>query len=227
MSWFRRRATPTSGVSDAMLDGLRHPDPAVRAASIRSCGSARLEAAVPLLTDRLHDPHPGVRAAAARALGRIGGGRAADALLRAARARRVPAGRLARELARCAPDHYLEAALQQAENRGVRPLLALAAGLRGRAIAIQPLLVEMTGGSGPERTAAYHALGALGGDQAVPVLIDALFDPDPRARQSARGALRRLGALAPEHAEAGGRPAPRPGGLRRLLPAGRARRTLT
>ena len=228
MSWFRRRATPTSGVSDDMLDGLRHPDPDVRAASIHSCGTARLEAALPLLADRLLDPHPRVRAAAARALGQVGGARAADALVRAARTRRVPAGRLARELARCAPDHYLEAALQQAGNRGVRPLLALAAGLRGRTIAIQPLLIEMAGGSEPERTAAYHALGALGDEKVVPLLIDALFDPGPRARQSARGALRRLGALAPAPAVAAGpRVDARSRGLRRLLPAGRARRTLT
>jgi HEAT repeat protein len=227
MSWFRRRAAAIPDVSEGILDGLRHPDPAVRAASLMSCGSARIEAALPLLAERLLDPHPRVRAAAAFALGRIGGARAADALLRAARTRRVPAGRLARELARSAPDHYLEAALQQPENRRVRPVLALAAGLRERSTAIGPLLFEMARGSEPDRTAAYHALGALGGDKAVLLLIDALFDPCPRARQSARGALRRLGALAPSPSPAPGGPAPRPSGLRRLLPAGHARRTPT
>ena len=226
MSWFRRKAA-TTGVSEGMLDGLRHPDPGVRAASIRSCGSARMEAAVPLLGERLLDPHPRVRAAAASALGRIGGARAADALLRAARTRRVPAGRLARELARCAPDHYLESALGQPANRAVRPVLAFAAGLRGRSTAVMPLLIEMTGGSEAERTAAYHALGALGDPGIVPLLIDALFDPGPRARQSARGALRRLGALEHTPAPTHGRPEPRPGVLRRLLPSGRKSRTLT
>jgi hypothetical protein len=229
MSWFRRKPAPTTGVSEGMLEGLRYPDPGVRAAAIRSCGSARMEAAIPLLSERLADPHPRVRAAAASALGRIGGSRAADALVRAARARRVPAGRLARELARCAPDHYLEAALLRPENRGVRPLLAVAAGLRGRSPAIVPLLVEMAASSSEaERTAAYHALGALGEQGTVPMLVDALFDASPRAQQSARCALRRLGALAPTDVASPRKPPPPERlGLRRLLPVGRKSRTLT
>ena len=231
MSWFRRLVGRgdgrVPGVAEDVLDGLRHPDPEVRAAGARRCGAARLEAAVPLLAERLLDPHPRVRAAAAGALGRIGGARAADALLRAARTRRLAAGRLARELARAAPDHYLEPALQRPENRGVRPVLALAAGLRGRSIEIGPLLIEMAGGSDEERAAAYHALGALGDEGVIPLLIDALFDPSSRAQRSARRALQRLGALAPASPASGSGQAPQPAGRRRLPWSGRARRSLT
>jgi HEAT repeat protein len=231
MSWFRRLVgrgdDRVPGVGDDLLDGLRHPDPDVRAAGVRRCGSARLEAAIPLLAERLLDPHPQVRGAAAGALGRIGGARAADALLRAARTRRLAGGRLARELARGAPDHYLEPALQRPENRGVRPVLALAAGLRGRSDEIGPLLIEMAGGSEEERAAAYHVLGGLGDEHVVPLLIDALFDPSSRVQRSARRALQRLGALAPGAPASHGGPAPGPARRRRLPWAGRARRSLT
>ncbi len=199
MRWFkaRRRGADTEALGEHVVDGLRHPDPRIRAASVRSCGAAQLEGAVPLLGERLLDPHPGVRAAAAGALGRIGGAWSADALMRAARTRRVPAGRLARELARSAPDLYLESALRLPENRDVRAVLALAAGLRGRSTTVAGILVELLTGSEAERAAAYHALGAVGGPDAVPLLIDGLFDRSPCVRKSVRGALNRLGARVP------------------------------
>ena len=201
MRWFTARLRGADPESEALgehvVDGLRHPDPRIRAASVRSCGAARLEVAVPLLGERLLDPHPGVRAAAAGALGRIGGARSADALMRAVRTRRLPAGRLARELARSAPDLYLESALQLPENRHVRAVLALAAGLRGRSTTVASILPELLTGTEAERAAAYHALGAVGGPDAVPLLIDGLFDRSPCVRQSVRGSLNRLGARVP------------------------------
>jgi HEAT repeat protein len=226
VSWFRRRgAAHARMVDDSALDGLRHPDPRVRAASVRTCGAVHGEAAVLLLSERLLDPEPRVRAAAAGALGRIGGARSADALLRAARTRRLPAGRLARELARCAPDHYLEAALTRPENRGARAVLALAAGLRGRSSRVGGVLVELLRGGEDERAAAYHALGAVGGPDVVPLLIDGLFDRSPCVRQSARGALYRLGALVRVPDAMRERPGSRPSpGRRTLLPGRRPSR---
>jgi HEAT repeat protein len=214
VSWLRRRrGTATSdrtGVDDQVVDGLTSADPGVRAASARSCGVARLEAAVPLLAERLLDPDPRVRGAAAGALGRIGGARSADALLRALRARRVPASRLIRELARSAPDLYLEAALAQPENRQLRAALAVAAGLRPCPTPIARMLYELLDeGVEGERIAACHAFGALGYTEAVPVLLDALFDRSPAVRQAARGALNRLGARVPGSEPP--RPAPRVG----------------
>jgi HEAT repeat protein len=153
-----------------------------------------MEPAVPLLAERLVDPDRRVRGAAAGALGRIGGGRAAEALLRALRGGRVPPGRLIRELARSAPDHFLENAMERPENRQARAGLALASGLRARPSPIAGTLYDLLGGSEQERVAACHAFGALGYTEAVPVLMDTLFDRSPRVRQASRRALNRLGA---------------------------------
>ncbi len=200
MRWLRRRrkdAAADLGLDDAVVDGLAHPDPRVRAASARSCGAARLEGAVPLLAERLLDPDRRVRGAAAAALGRIGGARSADVLLRALRTCRVPTGRLIRELARSAPDRYLEAAMERAENRQSRAALAIAAALRTHPIPIAGTLYELMRGTEAERAAACHAFGALGYTEAAPVLMDTLFDRSPRVQQAARGALNRLGARLP------------------------------
>jgi HEAT repeat protein len=147
-----------------------------------------------MLGERLVDPDPSVRAAAARALGRIGGARSAEALVLAARASRLGAGRLARELARSAPDFFLETALVRPENRQIRATLALAAGLRGRSTAVAEQLLALLEGDPAERVVACHALGALRHAPAEPFLKEALRDPNPRVRQAAGVALARLAA---------------------------------
>jgi HEAT repeat protein len=194
----RRRAPnlwpPTA---DELVDGLGDRDSSVRAASARECGSRGLERAVPLLSERLLDPDRRVRAAAAGALGRIGGARSAEALLRALRSGRLEAGRLARELARSAPDFFVEAALTRPENQQIRAALALTAGLRGRSSAVVEQLTALLEGDPAERAAACHALGALHHTPAVPFLMDALFDPSPRVRHAAAVGLTRLGAREP------------------------------
>ena len=165
----------------------------MRARSVRACGSARLEAAVPLLRDRLLDPDRAVRGAAAGALGRIGGARCTEALMRSLRTHRLPAARLSRELARSAPDFYLETALAEPRNRQVRTALALALGLRGASSLAGAALGGLLDGDNRERAAAYHALGALHRSAAVPLLVRALSDGSPSVRHSAARALLRLG----------------------------------
>lgn len=174
-----------------LVEGLADQDPKVRASSARRCGRPDLEVAVPLLGERLVDPDRSVRQAAAGALGRIGGGRSSDALLSALHACHLPAGRLARELARSAPDFYLEIALVSPENQAVRAGLAIAAGLRGRATAIDAL-VPVLQGSAVERAAAVHALGALGDERVIPLLTDQLRDPSPSVRFAAGRAVTRV-----------------------------------
>jgi HEAT repeat protein len=156
-----------------------------------------MEQAIPLLSERLLDPDRRVRAVAASALGRIGGGRSAEALLHALRTCRLGAGRLSRELARAAPDFFLESALVRPENRKIRATLALTAGLRGRSSAVAEQLLALLEGDPAERAAACHALGCLHHTPAVPFLMDALFDPSPRVRHAAAVALTRLGAREP------------------------------
>jgi HEAT repeat protein len=194
----RRGRLVPAPTADELVDRLADRDPAVRAASARACGTGRMEGAVPMLGERLIDPDPSVRAAAAGALGRIGGARSADALLRAVRTRQLGAGRLARELARSAPDFFLETALVRAENRDVRATLALAVGLRGHSTAVAEQLLALLGGDPAERAGACHALGVLHHTPAEPFLKDALLDPDPRVRQAAGVALARLQAGPPK-----------------------------
>jgi HEAT repeat protein len=209
-----RGGTPLRApTADELVDGLADTDPAVRAASARACGTGLLEGAVPMLSERLIDPDPSVRSAAAGALGRIGGARSAEALLRALRMRQLGAGRLARELARSAPDFFLETALLRPENRHVRATLALAAGLRGRSTVVAEQLLTLLQGDSAERAGACHALGALRHSPAEPSLKNALHDPDPRVRQAAGIALARLGAVPPRRRakgeELGRQPRPR------------------
>jgi HEAT repeat protein len=172
-----------------------------------------MEHTIPLLSERMLDPDKRVRAAAASALGRIGGGRSSEALLHALRTCRLGAGRLARELARAAPDFFLEAALVRPENRVIRATLALTAGLRGRSSEVAEQLMALLEGDPAERAAACHALGSLHHAPAVPFLMDALFDPSPRVRHAAAVALTRLGAREPTRRERGDdarkRPPPR------------------
>jgi len=172
-----------------------------------------MEQTIPLLNERLLDPDRRVRAAAARALGKIGGGRSADALLHAMRTSRLGCGRLARELARAAPDFYLETALMTPENRKIRAALALTAGLSGRPAGLIEQLFALLEGDPAERAAACHALGSLHHVPAVPFLMDALFDPSPRVRHAAAVALTRLGAREPTRRDrregVGGRPGAR------------------
>ena len=182
---------------DELVDGLGDRNPSVRAASAKECGSRAMEQAVPLLSERLLDPDRRVRAAAAGALGRIGGARSAEALVRALRSGRLGAGRIARELARSAPDFFLESALTRPENRQIRAALTLTAGLRGRSSAVADQLLALLEGDPAERAAACHALGGLRHTPAIPFLMDALFDPSPRVRHAAGVALTRLGAREP------------------------------
>jgi len=192
-----RSASLWPPTTDELVDGLGDRDPSVRAASARECGARAVEQTVPLLSERLLDPDRRVRGAAAGALGRIGGSRSAEALIRALRSGRLGAGRLARELARSAPDFFLEAALTRPENRQIRAALALTAGLRGRSSAVADQLLALLEGDPAERAAACHALGALRYTPAVPFLMDALFDSNPPVRHAAGVALTRLGAREP------------------------------
>lgn len=78
-------------------------------------------------------------------------GAACESLKRAALYRRGPAARLAVELGRAAPDHYLES----------EPVLALAAELRRDAAAVPDLLPLLDADSPRTRLFARHALLSL------------------------------------------------------------------
>src|SRR3989442_15545501 len=101
-------------------------------------GPLAMHLAAPWLPSLVLAHEPVVRHAAAKALGKIGGTRSAEALLRAIQ-RRGPTPTLIVELARAAPDLFLETALCVPQRTGVKGAVAVAAGLRRRPAAGTPL----------------------------------------------------------------------------------------
>jgi HEAT repeat protein len=178
-----------SGALDQIMDGLAVRDRDIQMRSVRLAGALRLEAVVPWLETSLASSYAPLRAAAARALGRIGGVRAANALVRGLSWRRGSTARLVMELARAAPDLYLEARLVDPELRRIRSSLALAAGLRRRRTTIPALLDLLETGSRTERVVSARAIGWIASPESGAALVYALSDPDWQVRNAAAKAL--------------------------------------
>jgi HEAT repeat protein len=182
-----------SGAIDHLADRLESRSIPVRIAAAHTVGALHLYEAVwylePLLASR--DRH--VSDASARALGRIGGTHSATALMRGIQ-RRGTNRRLVAELARSAPDQFIESAISEAAKPGVRPALALAAGLRRRRTATSQLIRLVQRGSMRERVISCRALGWIGATIAIPLLIEALNDRNWKLRMSATKALGALRA---------------------------------
>ncbi len=182
-----------SGAADVVVQRLAAKNPHQRVRSARVVGALRLYEAVPWVAELLASRDRGVSDAAARALGKTGGRNSASALVLAIQ-RRGLNRRLVAELARAAPDLYLEIALGEPQRPAVRPALAMAAGLRRRRTAISPLISLLEHGSRRERVISCRALGWIGAGSAVPVIKAALLDRDWKTRMSAAKALGALRA---------------------------------
>ncbi len=178
---------------DEIIDSLESKSVYRRAAAARALGALRMYETVAWVEPLLVAPEAAVRNAAARMLGQVGGVQSAAALLSAIR-RRGPNRRLVLELARSAPDHFIESAMSQPAKRGVRQALALASGLRRRRTATGPLMALVVNGSRRERLISCRALGWIGTPNAAAVIAEALDDSDWRIRMSAAKALGRLRA---------------------------------
>jgi HEAT repeat protein len=183
-----------SGAADVLIDQLGSADAKRRRRSAQLVGALGMEHVATSLSPLLSADQPEVREAAARALGRIGGNRSAEVLLRAIR-RRAPNRTLTVELARAAPDLFLEAELCVPRRAGSRTVVAIAAGLRRRRAAVTPLLALLAAGSRGERAASCRALGWIGAEIALPMVADSMRDPDWRVRMSAVKAMARLRGL--------------------------------
>ncbi|AUX40913.1 phosphohydrolase [Sorangium cellulosum] len=227
------RAAPTDRSVVALGRVLGDPDPHVRIAAAAAMGAAGLPDAVSPLLGHLDDGAPEVRAEVARALGRIGDARAVVPLIGKVQdavpeVRRATARALG-ELGDARAVSALILALQdQAQDVRVEAVTALG---RLRSDEATPAIAELVaaspgglGGSGAfpgaraadggtssndVREAAFRALGRIGSDAAVRVLLAALAKDDPAAPRSAvRDALvsagRAAAALAPAPAGAGG-----------------------
>ena len=178
---------------DEIIESLESKSVQRRTAAARALGALRMYETVAWVEPLLFAPEAPVRNAAARMLGRVGGERSAAALLAAIR-RRGPNRRLVLELARSAPDHFIESAMSQPSKRGVRQALALASGLRRRRTATGPLMALISSGSRRERLISCRALGWIGTPNAAAVIAQAHDDSDWRIRMSAAKALGRLRA---------------------------------
>jgi HEAT repeat protein len=176
-----------------LLDQLWGPDPKVKRRVITVLGRLEMDEVVPWLAPFLGNPDEGVRVNAARALGRIGGGRASDALVKALYWRRGSLNRVVMELARAAPDLYLERALVNPHHSGIRASLAVAAGLRRRRTAVASLMHVVASGSRAERIAACRALGWIGDRTVVPAIQYLLGDAGWQVRVAAAKALGQIG----------------------------------
>ena len=179
-----------AGVTAALLDGLASTNASRVRRSARLAGALCLDAAVDRLATLLLSDHKTIADVSARALGRIRGVRSAEALLRAIQ-RLGMRRRLVAELARAAPDLYLEVALGNRRRPAVVSAAALAAGLRRRKAAIRPLGAVLATGTRRQRVISCHALGWIGGDSASALLTVALGDREQRVRLAASRALRR------------------------------------
>ena len=186
-------AFKSSGTADRVVERLGAKSPQQRANSARVAGALRLTEAVTWVAALLESRDRAVSDAAARALGKIGGARSATALVLAIQ-RRGLNRRLVAELARAAPDLFVEVALAEPQRPAVRPALAIAAGLRRRQTAVGPLMRLMERGSRRERVISCRALGWIGSGTAVPVITRALADRDWKIRMSAAKALGALHA---------------------------------
>ena len=182
-----------SGIADAAVDRLSAKGISARRNGARILGALRLPQAVGWLAPLLASKDRPVSDAAARALGRIGGSQSAQALLTAIQ--RIGMRRtLIGELARAAPDLFLEETLSAPQRPGVRPAAALAAGLRRRHTAVGPLVALLMHGTPRERVISCRALGWIGSSAATQAVVAAIEDPEWKVRVAAAKALRVLHA---------------------------------
>jgi cellulose synthase operon protein C len=229
------RAAPTDRSVVALGRVLGDPDPHVRLAAAAAMGASAMAGAVSPLLGHLDDSAAEVREEVARALGRIGDPRAVVPLIGKVQdsvpdVRRVVARALG-DLGDARAAGALMMALQDA-SADVRLAAVTALGqLRSEeAVTTIAPLVDADGsaegttsyypggrapasngvGAGEVRSAALRALGRIGSDAAVKVLVAALAKDDPAAQRSpVRDALvsagKRAGAAA--IAALGGSPA--------------------
>lgn len=186
-------AFENSLITDAVIERLGANGVRDRVDAARIIGALRFTETTSWLRPLLKARDHSVCDSAARALGKIGGTRAASALV-AAIARRGPNRRLVCELAHGAPDLFIETALAEPQKESVRPALAIAAGLRRRRTAISPLIGLLENGNRRERVISCRALGWIGASSAVPMICHALEDRDWKVRMSAAKALGALQA---------------------------------
>jgi HEAT repeat protein len=145
----------------------------------------------PLLGDR----NPDVQLAAARAIGALETREGARALIRALRAGAIEPDRLVEQLAYPSAITELLNAFYTPGYLAIRDLIAEALGLTRSLAGVTALASLLRVGGEEERLRACRALGRIGRDEIVPLLVEALADDAWRVRsQAARGLTRLAGS---------------------------------
>lgn len=180
-----------TGSTDRIVGRLAASNASLQVQSLRVIGALRIDSATAWVIPMLDADALAVREAAARALGRIGGSSCAAALLRTIQTR--GANRIVvTELARCAPDQFLEATIKDSSAQGVKLAAIIATGLRGSRAAIAPLAALLANGSTLERISACRALSWIGSAAAIAAVSAAQSDVQPAVRAAAGKALQAL-----------------------------------
>ena len=182
----------SAGLDTELVNSLVSPDPKVRIAAARLCAALRLTDAVPWLGDMTEDANPKVRDAAIRALGRSGGHRAVDLLMKAVD--RIPQSRLAIELSRAASDLDIETLMRKPASVQAATVTVLACGLRKDRLRVTALLGIAHDRRWPAtvRVAACRALAMIGDPATAAALRNLTAEPDASVREAAAKAHQRF-----------------------------------
>jgi hypothetical protein len=186
------QAFTSAGLDTELVNSLVSSDPKIRIAAARLCAALRLTDAVPWLGDMAGDSNPKVRDAAIRALGRSGGHRAVDILMKAVD--RIPQYRLAIEVSRAASDLDIETLMRKPASVQAATVTVLACGLRKDRLRVASLLGIAHDRRWPTtvRVAACRALAMIGDPATAVALRNLTAEPDASVREAAAKAHQRF-----------------------------------
>jgi HEAT repeat protein len=183
-----------SGLAAVCVAETRHRNAVRRALGAELLAQVGSEAELADVTRLLHDdPDPEVRRVAARGLARRGDEAAAWRLITALVEAVLPPDRILEQLGHAFATPTLVDALHLEQLRPVHADLVEALGLARDQRAVFAVARLLRDGTERERIKACRALGRIGRDEVVPMLIEALSDASEVVRAVAARALGEIG----------------------------------
>jgi HEAT repeat protein len=190
-----RRSAVRTGLDETLARRLRSRRPVLRGTAALLTGLLGLDGATDRVRPLLQDHDGDVQLVAAGALARLATGEAANALVDAMTAGRIPQERLIERLGEAWAVPVLRSRLATSGPRDVqlRTSLARALGLAGAKAAEPDLLVLLARGELEERVSAARALATCGTEQSHAALVAAMDDEAWEIRAQAATSLGELG----------------------------------